>query len=120
MRTLRAKPRGSHACSAKYARESMSSPAGERGEPSLPEHALPAACACRSAIIAARAASTARWSKPMTTAPDGLLLDCRLATLADDRRPYGLVEDGALAWKNGRITYAGPRDGMPAAARDAA
>ena len=56
----------------------------------------------------------------MTTAPDGLLLDCRLATLADDRRPYGLVEDGALAWKDGRITYAGPRDGMPAAARDAA
>lgn len=56
----------------------------------------------------------------MTTAPDGLLLDCRLATLADNGLPHGLVEDGALAWKDGRITYAGPRDGMPAAARDAA
>ena len=46
----------------------------------------------------------------MTTAPDGLLLDCRLATLADDRRPYGLVEDGALAWKDGRITYERPAE----------
>lgn len=56
----------------------------------------------------------------MTTVADGLLLDCRLATLADTGQPYGLVEDGALAWSNGIIAYAGPRDGLPAAIRDAA
>jgi imidazolonepropionase len=55
----------------------------------------------------------------MTTARDGLLLDCRLATLAEASRPYGLVEDGALAWKDGLVAYAGPRAGLPAAIRDA-
>lgn len=34
---------------------------------------------------------------------DGLLLGAHLATL-DDARPGGhLVEDGALAWKDGRL-----------------
>lgn len=56
----------------------------------------------------------------MTTAPDGLLVDCRLATLAGSAGPYGLVEDGALAWKDGRITYAGAREHMPDALQDAA
>jgi imidazolonepropionase len=41
------------------------------------------------------------------TAWDHLLLDLRLATLAEDTG-YGLVEDAALAWKDGRITFAGP------------
>ncbi|HRQ64772.1 MAG TPA: imidazolonepropionase [Xanthomonadaceae bacterium] len=41
------------------------------------------------------------------TAWDHLLLDLRLATLAGNAG-YGLVEDAALAWKDGRITFAGP------------
>jgi imidazolonepropionase len=44
---------------------------------------------------------------------DGLLLDCRLATMRDGAGAYGLVEDGAIAWKDGLITYAGPRAGLP-------
>ncbi|MFL6587103.1 MAG: imidazolonepropionase [Luteimonas sp.] len=44
---------------------------------------------------------------------DGLLLGARLATLADDSG-YGLIEDGALGWRDGVIVYAGPRSGLPA------
>ena len=44
---------------------------------------------------------------------DGLLLDCQLATLAHGDAPYGLIDDGALAWKDGTITYAGPRSALP-------
>ncbi len=43
---------------------------------------------------------------------DGLLLDCRLATLAD-ADGYGIVEDAALAWRNGRIAWLGPRAQLP-------
>lgn len=43
---------------------------------------------------------------------DGLLLGATLATLADDAG-YGLVEDGALGWRDGVIVYAGPRSGLP-------
>src|SRR6187549_1641681 len=46
----------------------------------------------------------ARW--------DGLLLDCRLATLAGDD-DYGIVEDAALAWREGRIAWLGPRAQLP-------
>ena len=51
----------------------------------------------------------------MTPSPrwDGLLLDARLATL--DGAGYGLHEDGALAWKDGRIVFAGSRADLPAA-----
>ncbi|KAF1703921.1 imidazolonepropionase [Pseudoxanthomonas kaohsiungensis] len=49
---------------------------------------------------------------------DGLVVNARLATLAGDAG-YGLVEDGALGWKDGRITYAGPRSRLPGAARAA-
>lgn len=49
---------------------------------------------------------------------DGLVVNARLATLAGDPG-YGLVEDGALGWKDGRITYAGPRSRLPEAARAA-
>ncbi|MBS0225068.1 MAG: imidazolonepropionase [Proteobacteria bacterium] len=50
--------------------------------------------------------------------PDsGLLLGPTLATLDagfnQTRTGYGLIEDGALAWRDGRITYVGPRTGMP-------
>lgn len=43
---------------------------------------------------------------------DGLLLDCHLATLvgSDD---YGIVEDAALGWKDGRIAWLGPRKDLP-------
>ena len=44
---------------------------------------------------------------------DRLLLDARLATLRDDLGAYGVVEDGALAWKDGLIAYAGPAADLP-------
>ncbi|MEP7098507.1 MAG: imidazolonepropionase [Dokdonella sp.] len=44
---------------------------------------------------------------------DGLLLDCRLATLADNGVPYGAIENAALAWKDGRITYVGAQSQLP-------
>ncbi len=52
------------------------------------------------------------------SADSGLLLGPILATLDDSFDParsgYGLVEDGALAWRDGRILYAGPRAALPA------
>ena len=50
----------------------------------------------------------------MTTHWDGLLLDGRLATLAGNEG-YGLVEHGALAWKDGAIVFAGPQSELPGA-----
>ena len=44
---------------------------------------------------------------------DGLLLDARLATLRDDLGAYGAIDDGALAWKEGLIAWAGPRAELP-------
>ncbi len=44
---------------------------------------------------------------------DGLLLDCRLATMRDGEDAYGLVEAGALGWKDGLITFAGPQAQLP-------
>jgi imidazolonepropionase len=44
---------------------------------------------------------------------DGLLLDCRLATLCDDGAPYGLVENAALGWKDGTITFAAAQTDLP-------
>jgi imidazolonepropionase len=47
---------------------------------------------------------------------DGLLLDCRLATMAGDAAgDYGIVEDAALAWRDGRIAWLGPRAQLPGA-----
>jgi len=43
---------------------------------------------------------------------DGLLLGATLATLAGDSG-YGLIEDGALGWRDGRIVHVGPRDALP-------
>ncbi|MFT4197749.1 MAG: imidazolonepropionase [Pseudoxanthomonas sp.] len=48
---------------------------------------------------------------------DGLLRHARLATLAGDAG-YGLVEDGALAWRDGVIVYAGADAGLPGSLRD--
>jgi imidazolonepropionase len=43
---------------------------------------------------------------------DGIAFGATLATLDADAG-YGLVEDGALAWKDGILAYVGPRDGLP-------
>lgn len=43
---------------------------------------------------------------------DGLLLGATLATLEGDSG-YGLIEDGALGWRDGRIVHVGPRDALP-------
>jgi len=43
---------------------------------------------------------------------DGLLLDCHLATMSG-HSDYGIVEDAALAWKDGRIAWLGPRGDLP-------
>ncbi|RZA21466.1 MAG: imidazolonepropionase [Lysobacteraceae bacterium] len=43
---------------------------------------------------------------------DGLVLGPTLATLDADTG-YGLVEDGALGWKDGVLAYVGPRAGLP-------
>ena len=44
---------------------------------------------------------------------DGLLLDCRLATLTDNGQPYGRIENAALGWKHGKITFAAPQAQLP-------
>jgi imidazolonepropionase len=44
-----------------------------------------------------------------------LFVNARLATLADG---YGIVEDGAVAVRDGRIVWAGPRKDAPPAARE--
>src|SRR5215471_11127156 len=44
---------------------------------------------------------------------DHLLIDCRLATLADTGQPYGAIEGGALGWKDGVITFAGAKAQLP-------
>jgi imidazolonepropionase len=49
----------------------------------------------------------------MTPAPDLLLTEARLATMAGGA-PYGLIEDGAVAIRGGRIAWAGPAADMPA------
>jgi len=51
----------------------------------------------------------------MTQRWDGLLLDCRLATLRETGNAYGAISDGALGWQDGRIAFAGPRSELPAA-----
>jgi imidazolonepropionase len=43
---------------------------------------------------------------------DGLVVNASLATLAGDIG-YGAVEDGALGWQDGLVTYAGPASGLP-------
>jgi imidazolonepropionase len=43
---------------------------------------------------------------------DHLLLDATLATFAGER-PFGLVEHGALALKDGRIAWVGPASALP-------
>ena len=46
-----------------------------------------------------------------TTSFDGLLLGAHLATL--DGPDYGVIEDGALGWRDGLLTFVGPRSALP-------
>ena len=48
----------------------------------------------------------------MTPRYDHLLLDCTLATLTGDSG-YGLVEHGAIGWRDGVIAFAGPIHDLP-------
>ena len=50
---------------------------------------------------------------------DGLLLGATLATL-DAESGYAIVEDGALAWKDGVFSFVGPRTSLPADAEELA
>ena len=43
---------------------------------------------------------------------DGLILGASLATLDGDDG-YGEIVDGVLGWRGGRLTYVGPRAGLP-------
>lgn len=43
---------------------------------------------------------------------DGLLIGASLATLDGDH-DYGDIEDGALGWKDGVLTFVGPRSALP-------
>ena len=44
---------------------------------------------------------------------DSLMLDVRLATMEEDRGPYGVIEDGALGVRDGRIVFCDRRDALP-------
>ncbi len=48
----------------------------------------------------------------MSTLWDALLVDARLATLAGDAG-YGLIESGAIGWKDSVITFVGSMDALP-------
>ncbi|MEG3192572.1 imidazolonepropionase [Lysobacter sp. D1-1-M9] len=43
---------------------------------------------------------------------DGLILGASLATM-DAPQGYGAINDAALGWRDGRLTYVGPRHGLP-------
>lgn len=46
---------------------------------------------------------------------DGLLLDCRLATMAANGAAFGLIDDAALGWKDGSVVFAAPASQLPGA-----
>lgn len=48
---------------------------------------------------------------------DGVLVDARLVTL-DGADGYGVIEDGALAWREGRLDFVGPRAQLPITSTD--
>jgi len=54
-------------------------------------------------------------TEPLATpAWHGLLLNASLVTL-DSEAGYGLIENGALGWRDGQLCYVGPAAGLPAA-----
>ncbi|WP_226469708.1 imidazolonepropionase [Luteimonas panaciterrae] len=48
-----------------------------------------------------------------TERKDGLIVNATLVTLDGDAG-YGLIEDGALAWRDGILGFVGPRSALPA------
>ena len=44
---------------------------------------------------------------------DAVWLNAKLATMTDNGSPYGAIEQGALAVKDGLIAYAGPQAELP-------
>ena len=42
-----------------------------------------------------------------------MIINAKLATMNDNENAYGLIENAALAWQDGIITYAGPMLEMP-------
>lgn len=44
---------------------------------------------------------------------DRLITDCRLATMIEGGETYGLIEDGAIVIRDGRIVWAGARADLP-------
>ena len=44
---------------------------------------------------------------------DRLLIDCHVATMVEGAAPYGAITDAAMAIKDGRITWVGPRADLP-------
>jgi len=44
---------------------------------------------------------------------NGMIINARLATMRPGLGSYGLIEQGAMAWKDGIIIYAGPMKDMP-------
>ncbi len=59
------------------------------------------------------AAATAEAIDRMTLCWDGLLVNARLVTLAGDTG-YGVMENGALGWRDGVLVFAGTMDSLPA------
>lgn len=57
-----------------------------------------------------------RQEAPQTAMPewDLLLTDARLATMSGSGRPYGAIDDGAIAIAGERIAWLGPSDRLPA------
>ncbi|MEO8459918.1 MAG: imidazolonepropionase [Dokdonella sp.] len=52
-------------------------------------------------------------STPTQLPFDHLLTDCRLATLNDNGAPYGVIENAAIGWKDGRIAFADAIEALP-------
>ncbi len=44
---------------------------------------------------------------------NGMIINARLATMRPELSAYGLIEQAAIAWKEGIIIYAGPMKDMP-------
>ncbi|MBL0164830.1 MAG: imidazolonepropionase [Xanthomonadales bacterium] len=52
-------------------------------------------------------------TKPTTSLWDGLLIDCRLATMNDTGVAFGAIHDAAIGWKDGRIVFADAMRTLP-------
>jgi imidazolonepropionase len=56
--------------------------------------------------------------KESTMPHEQLWMDVNLATMVPGTTPYWALEDAAIAVDEGRITWLGPRDALPAAPED--